>query len=190
MGNHARILGLCGKAASGKNVVAHLLSQKGYEVIDVDSLGHLVLEQEKGKVLQTFGKGILGEDGKINRQALGKIVFSDPLPLKALEAIVHPAMVKRVLNQIEENPHQNFVINAALLYPMGLDRVCDKILVLKACPLKRLERLIKGRSLPFGYAVKILVNQRKLVPKNSKNVIIGNNGSLSRLESLVADLIL
>ncbi|MGB4406314.1 MAG: dephospho-CoA kinase [Sphaerochaeta sp.] len=137
-----KIIGLTGKASAGKNMVASSFARHGCSVIDVDQLGHVVLELNQNLLGETFGPEILRE-GKVDRKALGALVFSDPEKLKALEAITHPAMVrecKHLIEKAEERGTEALLINAALLYRMQLYRLCDHVVFVKAPFFSRLVR--------------------------------------------------
>lgn len=188
MGNHARILGLCGKIASGKDAVANILKEKGFFIIDADKLGHEALKEKKEDILNIFGNSILNEKKEIERKALGKLVFSQKSKLLQLESITHPWIKEKIISLIKSNPEKKILINAALLYPVGLDFLCDKIIVVKANFLIRLKRLLFKRGTSLCYALKILSNQRKMVYKNSKNIIIKNEGSLESLKKTLLSL--
>ena len=72
---------------------------------------------------------------------------------RRLDAIVHPVMVSRVRNLVATGPSE-IVIDAALLYPMGLDKLCDLVLWVHAPVLLRLYRALvvdrKPRATVFG----------------------------------------
>ncbi|MFO7850550.1 MAG: dephospho-CoA kinase [Spirochaetia bacterium] len=90
------IIGLTGKSCSGKDEAARILSERGWEIIDVDGLGHQALVQRKEELVRHFGERILDSKGTVDRRVLGEIVFADSSELRALEAIVHPEMRQRV----------------------------------------------------------------------------------------------
>lgn len=143
-----KVIGLTGKASAGKNVVASSFAEQGCEIIDVDQLGHSVLEQNQGLLGETFGPEII-RGGKVNRKALGTLVFSDPEKLKALETITHPAMVeecKRLIEKAEKQGKEALLINAALLYRMQLYRLCDHVVLVKAPLFSRLLRSKKREN--------------------------------------------
>ena len=75
------ILGIVGKAGSGKSYVSNLLEKnfKNSIIIDVDRVGHYVLTlfHVKEKIKNTFGKIVFDENNEIDRKELGKIVFND-----------------------------------------------------------------------------------------------------------------
>jgi len=137
-----KVIGLTGKASAGKNVVASSFAKQGCAVIDVDQLGHSVLEQNQALLGETFGPEIL-KKGKVDRKALGALVFSDPEKLKALEAITHPAMVatcKHLIEKAKEQGKEALLINAALLYRMQLYKLCDHVVFVKAPLFSRVLR--------------------------------------------------
>lgn len=126
------VWGLSGKYCAGKNRAGSLLEAAGCLVIDVDKLGHRALDENREEVVRRFGAEILGEDGRINRRTLGEKVFGRPGELKALEAIVHPWAIEESRRIIAAHPDIPVVINAALLFPSGMHRLCSKVLWIKA----------------------------------------------------------
>lgn len=89
------LLGLTGGIGSGKSTVSAGLAERGAVVIDADGVVR-ELQAPGGSVLAAmvdhFGDGILAPDGSLDRQAVADIVFTDAEQLKALNAIVHPAV--------------------------------------------------------------------------------------------------
>lgn len=126
------VIGIVGKSCSGKDVLAKVLSEKGYFIIDVDELGHEALTKNAERIAATFGKECVSGH-EVNRKVLGPIVFADDEKLATLNAITHPWMVERVKALIAE--HSDTVINAALLESMGMVPLCDEI-VLVIAPLE------------------------------------------------------
>jgi dephospho-CoA kinase len=142
------VLGLTGRYCAGKDTAARVLGRRGFRVLDVDAIGHEVLQERCEEVAAAFGPGVRRADGSIDRQALGRIVFADPSALARHEAIVHPAMVERVrvLAAAERAAGRDLAVNAALLRQMGLDRLCDAVLEVRAClPLRILRGLRRDR---------------------------------------------
>ena len=143
-----KVIGLTGKAAAGKNVVSEVFASLGCAIIDVDQLGHAVLDKSHSLLGEAFGSGIV-TGGKVDRKALGNLVFSDPKKLQALEAITHPAMVaecKRLIEVAEKEGKEALLINAALLYRMNLYTLCDHIVFVKAPLLSRFFRAKKREN--------------------------------------------
>src|SRR5437764_597477 len=89
------IIGLTGNIACGKSQVAGILRELGAELIDADRVAHELLEPgtpEYGRIVERFGREILLPDGAIDRRKLGGVVFADPVALRDLEQILHPAV--------------------------------------------------------------------------------------------------
>ena len=88
-------VGLTGGIASGKTLVADELAARGAVVIDADVLAREVVEPGTpglAAVVERFGADVLTDDGRLDRAALGRIVFADPEARRDLERIIHPAV--------------------------------------------------------------------------------------------------
>ncbi|MGE3845102.1 MAG: dephospho-CoA kinase, partial [Vicinamibacterales bacterium] len=86
-------IGLTGGIATGKSSVARMLAHRGAVVLDVDRVAHetyAVGTAGFAAVVGAFGTEIVGADAAIDRRALGRVVFSDPLQLRRLTDIVWP----------------------------------------------------------------------------------------------------
>src|SRR5947209_7986460 len=97
------ILGLTGNIACGKSAVLRMLADRGASVIDADSLIHRI--QAPGgsayqPIIDAFGTGIVAPDGRLDRRALGAIVFADPVQLRRLEAITHPLVRVEIVREV------------------------------------------------------------------------------------------
>ncbi len=143
------VIGLTGKICAGKNQYAALFGERGAQVVDVDLLGHEVLDEQAEQVIARFGADVATE-GRVDRSLLGKRVFCDPVALKALEAILHPAMVERCRSIIAENSSPVVVLNAALLHRMGLVELCDRVLFIKAPLFLRYRRCKQRQGLSWS----------------------------------------
>ncbi|XP_071433767.1 dephospho-CoA kinase domain-containing protein isoform X1 [Pithys albifrons albifrons] len=97
------LVGLSGGIASGKSTVVATLRELGCAVIDADLIARDVVQPHSKahqQILQHFGSGILLENGEINREALGNIIFSQPEKRRLLNSITHPEILKEMLKQI------------------------------------------------------------------------------------------
>jgi len=100
-----KVIGLTGGIASGKSTVSQFLEELGAVIIDADKVGHEAFESDTesfGEVVDAFGKEILTPDGEIDRQKLGRVVFSDPKALAKLNNIVHPRIYDLVKSRLED----------------------------------------------------------------------------------------
>jgi len=160
------VLGLAGGYCAGKDAVAAILAESGFSVIDVDAVGHRVLREPEARALVAarFGPGVLTPGGEVDRRELGRKVFRDRRELSALEAIVHPRMVERVRQELAlaSGP---MVVNAALLFRMGLDRLCGAVLCVRAPWWVRLARARRRDGLGLVGGLRRIASQRGICPK-------------------------
>lgn len=166
MQNKPFILGLTGNIASGKSYVMAYLAKRGAKTIDADLVAqqsYLPGKPAYNAIVAHFGKDIIGSDGQIDRNALGKIVFADLAQLQALEAIVHPATINAIATIIDEartaKNTQLIVIEAVKLFESGMAQQCDATWVTTADNETRLMRLIQGRGMDPTSAAKRLNSQ-------------------------------
>lgn len=172
------VLGLTGRMASGKDLAASVLQDEfGLLVIDMDRLGHAALGNLAAEIETGFGPGLV-HSGLVDRVALGRIVFADPRELRRLEALLHPWMVLETSRILAEEGPGGCVINAALLYRMGLDRFCTQIVFVDA-PEKELVRRIMARNgLGREAALLRLARQEDVnQSRESADTILENSGS-------------
>ncbi|MCF7946001.1 MAG: dephospho-CoA kinase [Spirochaetia bacterium] len=183
------ILGLTGKYCSGKSTVSRILEERGCKTIDVDTLGHEALEKKQDTLIKVFGREIL-KDGKIDRKALGVRVFSDSHRRMLLEGIVHPFMVRRVKDLIQQysaGGNNCIVLNAALLHYMGIDELCDDVLFVQTSFLRRFRRARKRDRAPVSMFLRRMSAQKhihpNLISSRGDVYIIENNNSLRRINN-------
>jgi len=147
--NNKRIIGLTGTYCAGKNHVAILLEQRLLPVLDLDKLGHGIIEAEKERLLARFGDDILAPGGFIDRKLLGNKVFGKPEELSALEDIIHPGVNRETLVWINSRKEQICVINAALLHRSVVFNALDAVIIVEAPFFFRLLRARKRDRLPW-----------------------------------------
>jgi len=179
------IIGLTGNIATGKSMVRRMLEHLGAYTIDADALSHRVIF--KGApgyqpVLDKFGTWLLDKDGQINRDKLGKLVFSDGQALAQLEDIIHP-YVNQAVNLLAGRASQKvIVIEAIKLLESSLRNQCDTIWVTDATQEVQVERLIRKRGMKEEDALQRVHSQSAQKEKlASAKVIISNNGSFDDL---------
>ncbi|MBF0252503.1 MAG: dephospho-CoA kinase [Candidatus Omnitrophica bacterium] len=183
------IIGLTGNFCSGKTQVADLLEQKGAFIINADEAGHLLLKKEKVKeqLIKLFGKEIV-RNGEIDRKILRDIVFADKDNVVALNTVVHPALIKDIEEKIERIKDGVVVIEAAILFELGLNKISDIVVTVSTEEKKSIERAAE-KGFPAKTAESILKNQ---ISQNSKielsDFVIDNNGTMNDLKQGVEKL--
>ncbi len=183
------ILGVSGKACSGKNAVTRLFESRGFESVDIDKLGHLVIEQNSQEIIAIFGDGIADGNNVIDRTRLGRIVFKDREKMKILENIIHPGAIRMVENIVEEFNGENLVLNSALLGIAGMDRLCDRVLWVETGLLRRVHWAITRDRKKLSHIFARIRSQANLTIQHfSPGVdiyMVRNNGNLADLEKQI-----
>ena len=127
------VIGLTGGIAAGKSTVARLLADRGAVVVDADKLGHRVYARGQpafAKVVAAFGQDVVGEDGEIDRKALGAKVFGDAGELRRLTDIVWPAILELAQAELAAARAAKAtvaVLEAAVLIEANWQRAVDEV---------------------------------------------------------------
>lgn len=140
-----RVIGLTGGIGSGKSFIAKELAKHGFSVYDCDREAKLIVAENKE--VQAAIVALLGEgafvNGQYNTAYVAQRVFADPALLQALNAIIHPAVVKDLKNMKDsKDTKDTLFIESAILFESGLDQLCDKIVVVTAPEETRIARTI------------------------------------------------
>jgi dephospho-CoA kinase len=190
------VIGLIGAIGSGKSQAASLLKVRGALVIDADALGHEALEQPeiRRRLIERFGPKVTrgGNDPacsscRIDRQALGSVVFADPSALHDLEAIVHPEIRRRcesiVDREIAAARVPIIVLDAALLLEAGWDELCDLVVFIDAPRALRLRRVMEGRGWTDAMlATREAAQWTDAAKRSGSHSVIRNDSTLEELE--------
>jgi dephospho-CoA kinase len=141
-------LGLTGGIASGKSIVAAILRELGFPVLDADSISHKLMEPGQAahdEILQAFGEDLADSAGQIDRHKLAAIVFADPAKLAKLNSILHPRVDQIIFNQLEDwqkrGGHPAAFVEAALLIEAGMAPRLNGLVVAWCTQKQQLERL-------------------------------------------------
>jgi len=185
-------VGLTGGVGSGKSTVARLLAERGAVIIDADAIAREVVEPGTPgfrAVVATFGSGVVGPDGALDRPRLAAIVFADEAKRSQLNAIVHPLVGERTAQLMAAAPEGAVVVyDVPLLVESELAGGFDFVLVVEAAVPTRLARLA-GRGMPEAdarnrIAAQATDEQRRAVA----DAVIGNDGSPDELRARVDEV--
>lgn len=188
-----RIIGLTGGIGSGKSTVATMLAEKGATVIDADRVAHEVYEPgTKGyaRVVERFGREIVGADDRIDRKRLGEVVFGDSRALRDLNAIVHPLVQEEVARRLSaalgRDPGATVVLEAALMTETGWSGGAAELWVVVADPEVAVSRLVRDRGMSEQDArARIKAQATNEERTRSATVVLENNGGLHELRRKV-----
>jgi dephospho-CoA kinase len=189
------LVGLTGNIGSGKSAVAQLLSERGATIIDADVLARRAVEvgtPAYKAIAERWGTSILSSDGAIDRAALRRIVFSDPVQLEQLNAYVHPEVERMrevLVEQARDRGDRLVVCDVPLLFERRLTDSFDRIVLVDAPRPVRLERLVRERGLRETEAMDMIVAQMPAELKRARaDHIIDNDGTLTQLDQRVTEV--
>lgn len=143
------ILGLTGKTGAGKSMVCSLLKERGCYIIDGDLVARQVLETGSPvieRLKETFGEDVVKYNGEVDRKLLASRAFSSRTETEKLNAITHPAIREKVLEEIEVAKIEEYevcIIDAAALLESEIKNDCDFIAVVFSPMDVRLKRIIE-----------------------------------------------
>lgn len=192
-----KIIGITGGIGAGKSCVLREIEVlDGTFVIEADKLAHTLLSPGHDcytEVVSCFGKEILSEDQSIDRAVLRKLVMNSSEKLRQLNALVHPAVKKYIVNDIEKKRdlgYKYYVIEAALLIQDGYRSICDEIWYIYADKDLRIDRLLKSRGYSRQTAEEFIKNQPEdeYFIENSDRVI-DNSGTPEELRKVILTLV-
>jgi len=189
------IVGLTGGIVGGKSTVASMFKDLGVKIVDADKLGHSVILPHRPaweKITRLFGKDILRNDLTIDRERLGKIVFTNQTLLKKLNEITHPEIIKLIKKEINlarnktYNQEKILIIDAALIYEAKMDRLMDKIIVVYIDEDEQVKRLVKRDNLSKEEALQRIKSQMPMKEKiKMADYVIDNSSSLDKTKEQV-----
>ncbi len=199
------VIGLTGNIACGKSTVVQMLQELGAYTLDADAVTHQLQAPHQPvyeQIVAQFGVGILAApdaDGNrpLDRKALAAIVFSDPVQLKRLEAIVHPAVhqaiwawLAQVQQQVAMQPLPDAgpvaVIDAVKLIESGWKQHVQAVWVVTCTPQQQLERLIQTRAMSAAEARQRIAAQPPQAERIAHaDVVIDNSQSLEQTRQQV-----
>jgi len=175
---------LTGGIASGKSTVSALMQLFGFRVIDADKIAHKVLDNSVSQIAKAFGEEYI-KDNRVDRKKLGSLIFANKDKRLELEAIVHPQIKKKILEeaQKQEALGKPYLIDIPLFFEREGVYNIDKVLVVYTSKETQLERLIKREGLSKKEALLRIEAQLPIDSKKERaTYLIDNNKDLAHLQ--------
>jgi len=174
---------LTGSIGTGKSSASKILSSLGFSIIDADLISHQILEEQSSKISKMFGDSVLSS-GKVDRKALGAIVFSDGSKRQILENLLHPLIHKEIEQRAKEEDQfkKPYLIDIPLFFE-GDRYPIKKSLVVYANAEQQLARLMAREGCSQEEAKKRISTQISVEKKRKMaSYVIDNSGTLTQLK--------
>ena len=186
------VIGLTGGIGSGKSTVTELFGNLAVPVIDTDIVSRDVVLPGSPAMKEigiAFGKQYIQADGRLNRDAMRQLVFSDAKAREKLESILHPRIRKLVWIWVEQQQSPYCIVVVPLLFEKGWSDYFDRILVVDAEEEIQIERTMRRDHLSREEVEAIMHSQ---IPRQqrleSADDIIENHLNESELQQQVQRL--
>ena len=189
-----KVIGLTGGIASGKSTVSsHLHKVHGIPILDADAAAYR-LSEPQGPMWQAFveryGKErALLSDGRLDRAAIGEIVFRDASERGWMDGMAHPLIRAELLQCLEKYRGSGtgaVVLDVPLLYEVGWERLADEVWVVYVDKAVQLRRLMARNGLSEAAARERVDAQMPLSEKRRRaDVVIDNDGTVGETHAQV-----
>ena len=183
-----KIVGLTGGISSGKSTVSSYLKQLKIPVIDADEVARKVVEpnsQGAREIRKTFGSDVFEEDGSLNRQKLGSLIFSNAENRQKLDDLLQPLIKIMILDEIEEYRQKGenmIVLDLPLLFEKQYEELCEDIIVVYIPKELQLERLMRRNQYTKQEALSRIDSQLSIEEKRKRaTFLLDNQGSIQQL---------
>ena len=183
-----KIVGLTGGISSGKSTVSSYLKQLKIPVIDADEVARKVVEpnsQGAIEIRKAFGSDVFEEDGSLNRQKLGALIFSNAENRQKLDDLLQPLIKIMILEEIEEYRQKGetmIVLDLPLLFEKQYEELCEEIIVVYVPKELQLERLMRRNQYTKQEALSRIDSQLSIEEKRKRaTVLLDNQGTIQQL---------
>lgn len=177
---------LTGGIATGKSTVLEQLKLSGFRIIDADQIAHEVLDEQSSKIEEMFGEEFVKES-KVDRKALGAVIFIDKSKRKQLEKLLHPIIYKRIKEKSDklDRRAEPYIVDIPLFYENGNYAIAN-VIVVYTPKEKQIQRVMKRDNFTKEEALLRIESQLDIEQKRDNALyVIDNSSNLKQLEAEV-----
>lgn len=187
------LLGVTGSIACGKSTVTQMLENLGAPLINFDIIARQVVEPGQpalDKIVKSFGRKVLLEDGRLDRKKMSSIVFGDFEKRKKLESITHPPIYETFFQQVNEIAAKKtdpiIQVEIPLLIELNFQYMFDRLMVVHITEEQQVKRLAERDCINEEEAANILKTQLPVSEKiGFAHYVINNSGDLKDTEKQI-----
>jgi dephospho-CoA kinase len=209
-------VGLTGGLGSGKSTAAQRFAELGAVVFSADEIGRQMMQPGEpvyAAIVAHFGPAVVKADGAdvsprgtLDRAALARIAFTDGR-LEELNAIVHPAVIARQAELVEEVAARDAdavaIIESALIFETkyagvgGWHKRFDRLIFVKASEELKIARFVaraaSEKTLSEEERRALEAEARRRIARQSEternavncDYVLANDGSVEQLQAQV-----
>lgn len=174
------VLGITGPIHVGKTTVSHYFVNRGYLLFDADKVAHEAYDNPvcKKKIAKLLGEGSY-RDGTPNWDYIRAAIAASMEKKKDLEAVIHPYVIRRAKSLIK-SAKKPLVLDVPLLFPSGMDELCNATLLVVSSSEKQKARLEQeGRD--ASSLLKINASYPLEKTKEKADFIVENDAGIEEL---------
>ena len=184
------IVGLTGGIGSGKSTVADRLASFGAALVDTDVIAHQLTGAQgaaMGEIAATFGPSVVRDDGALDRAAMRRLVFSDPVAKTRIEAILHPLIRRESEARCRlatASPYVLLVVPLLVEAPVSASyrQSVDRILVVDCDEATQITRVVARSGLSPAEVRAIMATQASRAERLAvADDVVFNGGELDDL---------
>ncbi len=184
------VAGLTGGIASGKSAAAEMFREAGAYIIDTDVIARKVTDfsEVREKLKRIFPSAYSGNE--LNRRALREIVFSNGEKRKALDSVLHPAIMEETKSEIDEalqfGKEPLIIVVVPLLFETEFYKLTKPNITVGCDESVRIERLKKRDTVSGELAESMVRAQMTDAERAARaDIVLENDGGLARLRAQV-----
>lgn len=186
------IIGLTGGIGSGKSIVADLFARHRIPVIDADIIAREVTaigQPALNEIANHFGQDILLKDKSLDRAALRKRIFDQPAERIWLEKLLHPIILEKIDEYVNELQAPYCIVVIPLLLETGTQSLIHHTLLVEASEQTRIKRVMARDNISEEQVKAIIATQASQEERHQHaDEIIHNDGTLHDIEQAVNKL--
>ncbi len=182
-------IAITGGIGSGKSSVSKIITEMGYKVFSCDEIYSELLKGDLTKKIGEIFEGVIDKNGKLDRQALSKIVFSDSEKLTILTKLTNTEVINYALSEMEKISGTSFC-EVPLLFENGFENLFDEVIVVTRSLAKRIESVKTRNNLSEEEVLSRINSQYNYENADfAKYYVIHNDGNFDFLLAETAKVI-
>lgn len=183
------LIGVTGGIGSGKSLACQYFGELGCGIYFADDIAkelYFSNDELKKELIKQFSVKILDDKGRISFPEFRKIVFSSDANQRRVNKIVHPFVINEILERTKDYSGKLVVIEAALIFESGFNKLIDYTIVISSSVKTRIERIKKRSNLSekdIKSIIKLQMPEKEKIAK--ADFVIQNDSTPAELKNKV-----